>query len=393
MENKTLIKSSLAIIFAFVCICAFKISSAYACGTLTNVEYRKDKVLDINVGDLRNSGQQINNGVVYIANRNSRLSNGERLPQGGLTVVSPFNVYIKGDFNNQGEGNWQPAAVITNSLVYILSDNFDDSDYQNMPSMRVPREYGAELNYIKTDNNYNMTLPQIMALSDGADINGKTGAQVKAELIDEIKSFFGLNNFLLPGSGTESGLVNNIRNYYCNEYNNNASGTYTDRWGNVISRMTPNTAQDTEIKVAIASPYDIALGQGGTWDINQSYLIEEWLGKNLNIEGAFIKLGTSWANQVDGAGKPILDWRGNPVPYRNVPWPSNYTRSGGPNAAGRNPYYLNNYNWYNYMYPPSSVRLEYEDEFANSSNLPSGDFLAGSESAWQEVSSFDHHTG
>ncbi len=393
MKNWIVVKKMCGIFLFLILFSAAGTIPVWACGTLTNVTYIKDKVLDIDVRDLRNSGQQINNGVVYIANRDSRLSNGDRLPQGGMTVVSPYNVYIKGDFNDQEGNNWQPAAVITNSLVYVLSDNFNDADYQNMPSMRVPREYGAELNYIKTDNNYNMTLPEIMALADGAEIDGKTGAQIKTELSDEIKSFFGLNNFALPGDSTENGLVNNIRSYYSDRYSPDASGTYTDRWGNVISRRTPNLAKDTNIKVAIASPYDIALGQGGTWNDEQSYLIEDWSGKKLNIEGAFIKLGNSWASKTNPDGTPILNWQGQPIPLRNVPWPCYYVRAGGPNAAGTDEYYINNGWWYNFMSPPQTVKLEYEDKFANVGDRPSGDFLAGSESAWQEVSDFTHHSG
>ncbi len=387
MESRELIKEMFGICLVIL-FCIFQTTSAWACGTLTNVTYVKDKVLDIDVQALRGSGQTINNNVVYIANRDSRLSNGDILPQGGMTVVSPYNVYIKGNFNARDDDSWQPAAVITNSLVYVLSDNFNDADYQNMPSMRVPREYGAELNYIKTDNNYNMTLPEIMALADGAEIDGKTGAQIKTELSDEIKSFFGLNNFALPGDSTENGLVNNIRSYYSDRYSPDASGTYTDRWGNVISRRTPNPATDTNIKVAIASPYDIALGQGGTWDDTQSYLIEDWSGKSLNVEGAFIKLGTSWIDYDNDGNLETPQ-----IPFRNVPGVCYYVRAGGPNASGTDEYYTNNGWWYNFMSPPTTLLLEYEEQFANSADRPSGDFLAGSESAWQEVSDFTHHSG
>lgn len=96
------------------------------------------------------------------------LVNAERLPDGGLSIVTSNNVYIKGNYNLDPDGvdkdedgykerepddgnvierviankaylsswddlEWQPAEVITNRAVYTLSEDFPEPAYMPLP--------------------------------------------------------------------------------------------------------------------------------------------------------------------------------------------------------------------------------------------------------------------
>ena len=71
--------------------------------------YEKDPVIDIGV----------------------RLINAQTLPSGGLTIVCPFPLYIKGNFNTSSP---EPALIVTDSLT-VLSSEWQDwrsmLDYKN----------------------------------------------------------------------------------------------------------------------------------------------------------------------------------------------------------------------------------------------------------------------
>jgi hypothetical protein len=82
------------------------------------------------------------------------LINGARLPEGGLSLGTPNNVFIKGDYNLDPDGvseknrspddptvtgrytsvdlEWQPAEIVTQRVVYTLSNNFPESSYMPM---------------------------------------------------------------------------------------------------------------------------------------------------------------------------------------------------------------------------------------------------------------------
>jgi hypothetical protein len=106
-----------------------------------------------NGGSYTTSGSNLQgfNGIIYIADatasstarRGIRLKNGQRLANGGLTVVSENPIYVQGDYNtgigtppsNTGDPtqptvagyNRQPAAIIGDA-VYILSNAWVDSN-------------------------------------------------------------------------------------------------------------------------------------------------------------------------------------------------------------------------------------------------------------------------
>lgn len=65
--------------------------------------------------------------------------NAERIMDGGLTLISPQRVYLKGDINTYRVGTteegWQPTSLISNSIAFSLSDNFQDyGEIRNSPA-------------------------------------------------------------------------------------------------------------------------------------------------------------------------------------------------------------------------------------------------------------------
>ena len=82
---------------------------------------------------------QQTNGIIWLNPTNDdqkygydgiRIINGETIPRnGGITVVSPRNILVKGPLNKhdpQTDPAWQPTALITDSYVVMLSSNFPD---------------------------------------------------------------------------------------------------------------------------------------------------------------------------------------------------------------------------------------------------------------------------
>jgi len=163
--------------------------------------YRPSNILVIDVYALKEKIENEMsdfNGVVYVdlesypwssssydANADGvMLVNGERLPDGGLSIVSPNNVFIKGNYNLDPVGNsdknrdpdsesvisyvtagthysridgspytlsandlvWQPAEIISTRAVYTLSDDFPEPSYMPMNGS-VSRQYYEEDNY------------------------------------------------------------------------------------------------------------------------------------------------------------------------------------------------------------------------------------------------------
>ncbi|MFC1698641.1 hypothetical protein ACFL1I_01610 [Candidatus Omnitrophota bacterium] len=152
--------------------------SAYKVYT-DGMEYRPSNILEIDIQQLLDTiaaGQiQDFNGVIFVdltdyswddthydANADGvMLVNAERLPDGGLSLVTPNNIYVKGNYNldpqgyseryrdpddpaviqrvinektyieNEEDLQWQPAELITSRAVYTLSDDF--SEPQTMP--------------------------------------------------------------------------------------------------------------------------------------------------------------------------------------------------------------------------------------------------------------------
>lgn len=306
----------------------------------------RENVLDLDIqASLDCSAEVPNNGIVYIANRNLRLVNGAKLPK-SLTIVSPYNVYIKGGFNT--DSAWKPSAVITNSLVYLLSNNFNDP--QNLPAYVYPRKYPYELGWI----NLNNFAP------------GNTPLQIqKMEALEsEIERFFGLkNNFEISAPGQQprdlAALLNGIRTKYTSDYQS------------LMPNTAANPANPITFNLAIVSPYTPS-----------GYELERWTGSspNMKIKGSFLQLESSWINDSDG--NPIrdvpADYTARRADYDGSIIPRPNDRRQDPSADA------------NVAILSRTPSLEYEDRFI--SERPSGDFFAGSQALWEETSDFNHNT-
>ena len=297
------------------------------------------------------------NGIIYIntyysttdPGKSIRIVNGSQLPSSpsrGLTIVCPHNIYIKGDYNL--DANWQPAAIISDNIVYILSDNFVDRS--DLPKPLYPREYPNELqvSYLDVANNF---VP-----GDGVKLT---------TLENNCKIFFGLS----PGFDIHStspvnkqpadkvALQTAIRNQYNQDYQS----------------LMPNKAKSTTINAAIASYYDIG-----------SYQLERWYQESwhtgtalfstgsptINLKGAFIRFGTQWSSPVVNDTRSAQTYIVRAGDTNKSPNPMQH---GTTLTNGVTPIFA------------------YEDRFGDPKNCPNGDFSAASEARWEEVSDFDQN--
>ena len=96
-------------------------------------EGRTAMAVEINVGNLIESGRAPANGVLYISKQGDtnssrfdavRLVNGQKLPGSGLTVATDVPLYIKGDYNTVDK----TSALVAADAVNILSNNWSDSN-------------------------------------------------------------------------------------------------------------------------------------------------------------------------------------------------------------------------------------------------------------------------
>ncbi|MCQ9208790.1 MAG: pilus assembly PilX N-terminal domain-containing protein, partial [Omnitrophica bacterium] len=160
--------------------------------------YKPSNIVVIDVQALRQELAAQNrdfNGVIYVELDNYpwsignsfdqkadgvMLVNGERLPNGGLSIVSPNNVFIKGNYNLDPNGNedrnrdrddadvisrveakyfgvpdfdllWQKAEIITKRAVYTLSEDFPEPSYMPMALDRK-QQYDDEQVYVQSQD-------------------------------------------------------------------------------------------------------------------------------------------------------------------------------------------------------------------------------------------------
>jgi len=147
-------------------------------------EGRSETVIDIDIKKMLdpdgngNSSDKIwpDNGIIY-ANTPVRIINGEELP-GPATIVSPYNVYVKSDFNmelptqadynshtsNQSYTKKQPAAICSTSRVYFLSGSWKDSEH---PSGTRVLKYANDPKKTGYTNDLNNLVEVNGALIDG----------------------------------------------------------------------------------------------------------------------------------------------------------------------------------------------------------------------------------
>jgi len=200
------------------------------------------------------------NNIVYVDHKDLRLVNAKVLPTGGLTVVSPYNVYVQGNYNydpaktkEENDADWQPAALITNSYVYTLSESFNDP--QTLPVAVDYPKYPYSLQYQEFLDKYCAGGRYPAALIAAGKIppeGGFTWVWVQANL-----------------SGTEQlTLLNSGEKYYD-----------TDNDSLMANKSTAATYYNT----AIAGPSPIPVA------------IERWGGTKAPIKGSFIQLEKKWS--------------------------------------------------------------------------------------------------
>lgn len=227
----------------------------------------KENVLEIDVANLISNYAEQNPGnhVVYVAHKNVRLVNASQLPSGGLTVVSPYNVYVKGSYNTGS--SWYPSSVITNSRIFLLSGDFNDP--QNLPVSYNYKEYPYSLEFKEfTDS---------CCWGAGgerwpASIASKKPASKDALTMDWIKKNL--------TSSEQKTLLSSGESYYDVDNASNKSDL---------------VSQDTRYNVACVSAYDPI-----------PFVLERWSNdvgsanqKKIFVNGAFIQLAQSWSSIRD----------------------------------------------------------------------------------------------
>jgi hypothetical protein len=100
-----------------------------------------------NTTGITSKGHPINGVYVYNSGAGSgqlpaaRVVNGQQLPPGGLSVATPFPLYVKGDYNITKNGvnlsttlgdttNTAPASLMGDALT-VLSANWNDATYNS----------------------------------------------------------------------------------------------------------------------------------------------------------------------------------------------------------------------------------------------------------------------
>lgn len=267
------------------------------------------------------------NNIIYVANKNLRVVNAAKLPEKGLTVVSPYNIYLKGNFNTDTE--WQPAAVISNSYVYALSNNFNDP--QTFPLPYWYKNYPYELEFQEFLDNY-CAGSRYPGSFPAYPPTGLTWSWIKSNL----------------SASQQDSLRYSGENYYRVD---NAS---------LIANYATNTVLNVAIATAETNPYP-------------KYL-ENWYypsGKVITVTGSFIRLNSSWAN--DCSVTPCVPIWDRPGIWRQ------------PNSKGWGNGYV--------VYEPYTTdqHFNYEARFKNDGGTPPGDFGSAAVARWEEVNDFNHH--
>jgi hypothetical protein len=320
------------------------------------------------------------------------LTNGEVLPDGGLSLVTVNNVYLKGSFNLDVTGDteknraadsttvltnaisdknyihgmsdfsWQPAEIITSRYIYALSNEFPEPAYMPMSSY-YPYEYYEEnsnntVTYDYVNDLYYPTDSWVPAASTIVTNSGATSniskwfyytgttppAKFDSTWIDtnwgdsnQVFSFDtntdGIDDVYILANDLRSAVRNAVGSAYATEFAYNSTHPEEISLVNTVSKpYVYNTA--------IVSPYSVSAS-----------VLENWSPATLTVNGAFIQLPT--ANRAPTPG-------------------------------------LSNY--YNYRYGnPSSRTFNYESRYGKNSSAserPNTGLTFGADSSWREVSIF-----
>lgn len=109
-------------------------------------------MLDLNMGNMTESGINVGDGIVYVepttATNSSqqsavRISNAGTVPtnvQGGLTIATNGPMYTKGDVNTSGDA----ILLLASDAVTVLSSSFNDSLYQTSAQGAAPQNAASK---------------------------------------------------------------------------------------------------------------------------------------------------------------------------------------------------------------------------------------------------------
>lgn len=400
---------------------------------------QKTKVLDIDIEKLRDyltqTGQPFN-GVIYIENLpgmyswnpdtykdfSVRIINAGILPENGLTIVTPHNIYVQGSFNldysrDKENGSphsdaydyyksvhggsdtdyvWHPAALIsTNRLIYTVSD-----DFNTYIMSRTSLNDIAPINYWRPDNSYNYpySLRDPYFLATYLNSKGLTGAGAP----QTVRDFFTAHNLILPSEWT----VDNIQSLmdtsvYPDAGTAQSSLLYAGEGQydiDTASRQPNLVTHDVVYNTALVSPFD-----------PQGYTLERWRQdsylKNRFITGSFIQLPDSYRDAAllsqpapmayvvtvrDAAGNIIKRyWEVEPGYNTKTfdPQTGTYIDSGSYHYGCFQRGYLPS-PYFNSYYGANNT-FGYEPNFATSGSQGSGSATATAVGSWFEIPNVD----
>lgn len=211
----------------------------------------KENVIQFDIAKLLTSCPSMlpRNNILYV-DKDVRIVNAQKLPDKGLTVVSPHNVYLKGDFNT--DADWQPSAVITDSMVYGLSEGFNDP--QTFPLPYTYKNYPYNLQFQEFLDQY-CEGGRYPAGFPPYPLEGLTWDWIRTNL-----------------SGSQQlTLLNSGENFY--------------RLDN--ADLITNKAKDTVYNVAISAAQEDPVPD----------VLEQWESATMTVTGSFIQLENIWSHK------------------------------------------------------------------------------------------------
>jgi hypothetical protein len=329
------------------------------------------------------------------------LFNAERLPDGGLSLVTPQNVYIKGNYNldptglsaknrtaddinvinrviadksyivDENDLEWQPAEIVTRRQTYFNSQDFPELSYMTMADQYRFQYYdeqgpllGAQ-NFV-SDPNY----PE--------NINGNTWVPAPAVTYSaktKIKQWFDYyrdasgNPVPIPSAWTAGWVAANW------------NGSYNlDTDGDTIPDTYITAAQlQGDVKNHIRSAYDNTFSytaiHGPSGTDNPDTPSKYYTATQDHIYNSAV-ISPYWKGASGGEG-----WTANKIfncSFIDLPQTATYQAS---IAAG--PQYLRNYGIW------GGTSVSYESRFgrgANFSDIPNANLMFGADSSWRQIS-------
>ena len=384
--------------------------------------YEPSDVLKIDIVELSAwiaQNQPEFNGVVYVdlngvyaslgdseASKNNgvMLVNGEKLPDGGLSLITPNSVYIKGNYNLDPTGDaeinrdaddadgsdvitrtvanksyitseadleWQPAEVITYRPIYTLSDDFPEPQAMPMPRDHYYQYHDEakgntdadlidhdrwgtdDASWMPQDSGFSRCIVckgERSRVQSWESLSGQTFEMDKT-WINTNWGGWNSNDSTIYSYNTEDGdadtniyiMRRDLKQavYRAVYYAYMAEYAYSTSNPANANQLANSVTDKYVYNTAMVTPYD-----------TDTYSLERWgSGSKKTITGAFIKLPNSYREPIPGAS---------------------YASS-------------------NRVNNPSSKEFRYETRFGagtTSGEKPAADLTFGADSSWREIFTF-----